>query len=169
MQRTEAATAAVARAAMHSGRTVAVAESLTSGAVISALGKGESAEDWLKGGVVAYHMEVKTGVLGVPEGTDPCSAECAIRLAQGVRDLLGSDVAVATTGVGGPEPDGGHPAGTVHLGWCSGARSGHVLLQIPGSPEDVVRRTVEEAIETLASLLPGGGPAGAPEGDPARS
>ena len=72
--------------------------------------------------------------------------------------------------VGGPpQPDGGHPAGTVYLGWCSGARSGHVLLQIPGSPEDVVRRTVEEAIETLASLLPGGGPAGAPEGDPARS
>lgn len=169
MERTQAATAAVARAALHSGRTVAVAESLTSGAVISALGKGERAEDWLKGGVVAYRMEVKTGVLGVPEGTDPCSAECAVRLAQGVRDLLGADVAVATTGVGGPEADGGHPPGTVYLGWCSGTRSGHVLLQVPGPPGEVVRRAVEEAIETLATLLPAGPPAISPESDPARS
>lgn len=76
---------------------------------------------------------------------------------------------MSATGVGGPDPDGGHPPGTVYLGWCTAADSGHVLLQLPGPPQDVVRRTVEEAIETLASLLAGGGTAGAPEGDPARS
>lgn len=67
---------------------------------------------------------------------------------------------MSATGVGGPDPDGGHPPGTVYLGWCTAADSGHVLLQVPGPPQDVVRRTVEEAIRALVDLLPDEGPGG---------
>lgn len=149
----EDAVTAVARAATRSGRTVAVAESLTCGAIVSALGRGDDAQDWLKGGVVAYRTEVKVGVLGVPEGTDPCSAACAEQLARGVRDLLGADVAVAVTGVGGPDPQDGHPPGTVHLGASSATRTSSRELRFGGEPEEVVERTVVAALTALAGLL----------------
>lgn len=142
----------LSRLAHEHGLTVAVAESLTSGILASEVGRGDNAEDWFAGGVVAYRTPVKTHLLGVPEGTDPCSAECATALAAGVRALLEADIAVATTGVGGPDDEGGHPAGTVYLGWAGPAGSGAHLLQLDGGPEHVLRATVDEAVQLLVRL-----------------
>jgi nicotinamide-nucleotide amidase len=135
--------------------TVAVAESLTSGLLASEVGKGESSSEWFSGGVVAYRMPVKTQVLGVPEGTDPTSAECAIALATGVRSLLDSDLAVATTGVGGPDPEDGHDAGTVYLGWATADDAGAEHLQLEGGPEEVLQATVDNAMRLLVRLAEG--------------
>ena len=44
------------------------------------------------------------------------SADCAAQLAGGVRDLLGSDWAVSTTGVAGPDRQDDKPVGTVYVG-----------------------------------------------------
>lgn len=137
------------------GLTVAVAESLTSGLLASEVGKGENAGDWFSGGVVAYRMPVKTRLLGVPEGLDPCSSRCATALAEGVRALLDVDIAVATTGVGGPEDEDGHPAGTVYLGWASAARSGAEHLQLDGGPERVLDETVSRALRLLLTVAEG--------------
>jgi nicotinamide-nucleotide amidase len=104
-------------------------------------------------------MDVKERVLGVPEGIDPCSAECAERLATGALDLLRADVAVSTTGVGGPDPEDGHEAGTVYLGWATPSGSGHRLLELDGGPEEVLTRTVESSLALLAGLLRDGKPA----------
>lgn len=145
----------LSRAARERGLTVAVAESLTSGLLASEVGKGENAGEWFSGGVVAYRMPVKTGVLGVPEGTDPCSAECATALAAGVRELLGTDIAVATTGVGGPDPEDGHAPGTVYLGWATAEGSGAHHLQLDGDPEDVLSDTVDHALQILVNLAEG--------------
>ncbi|GGH48252.1 CinA family protein [Microbacterium album] len=142
----------LAEAARQNGLTVAVAESLTSGLLASEVGKGAGAGDWFSGGVVAYRMPVKTHVLGVPEDVDPASAACATALATGVRALLGTDIAVSTTGVGGPEPDGEHPAGTVHIGWATSTGSGAHHFQFDGDPEEVLRATVEQALDVLTRL-----------------
>lgn len=88
---------------------VAVAESLTSGALASAVGAGAEASTWFSGGVVAYLPEVKEWVLGFPADRDPTSAECAEQLARGARELLDADLCVSTTGVGGPDAEDGHP------------------------------------------------------------
>ncbi|WP_309068160.1 CinA family protein [Microbacterium sp.] len=147
----------LSEAARAHGLTVAVAESLTSGLLASEVGKGESSSEWFSGGVVAYRMPVKTHLLGVPEGTDPTSAECASTLATGVRALLEADIAVATTGVGGPDPEDGHDAGTVYLGWATADGSGADHLQLEGGPEEVLGATVDHAMRLLVRLAEGAG------------
>lgn len=133
--------------------TLAVAESLTSGKLAAEIGRGEGAQDWFAGGMVAYQTRVKEDVLGLPPGTDPCSAECAEQLARGAMTLLGSDVAVSTTGVGGPDPQDGHDAGTVYLGWANRQGSGHRLLALDGSPEEVLDAAVDAALLLLIETV----------------
>jgi len=147
------AVARIARSAAGSEATVAVAESLTCGALAHALGAGEGASAWLAGGVVAYRTEVKVSLLGVPESADPCSAECAEHLASGVRALLGADVAVSATGVGGPEPEGPHASGTVYIGWDDGAAVGHERHVFDGDPEAVIEQTVAACLDRLETVL----------------
>jgi nicotinamide-nucleotide amidase len=143
----------VAEAARTSGMRVAVAESLTCGLLASAVGKGPNAAEWFAGGVVAYQMQTKEAVLGVTSGLDPVSAECAEQLALGVLKLLDADVAVSTTGVGGPEDEDDHPAGTVFVGWATRDGSGHRELALDGEPEDVLEGTIDESVALLESLL----------------
>lgn len=142
----------VGTAAQQQGLTVAAAESLTGGAVSSALAAAPDAARWYRGAVVAYAAEVKFGVLGVTPGP-VATEECAAQLAEGVARLLGADAAVATTGVGGPGPEEGKPAGSVFLGnWVRG-RTRTVALHLGGTPEQVVQAATEAAIGLLAEQL----------------
>lgn len=143
----------IADAARRAGAVCAVAESLTSGRLAAEVGRGPSAQDWFGGGVVAYQVRVKEDVLGLMPGTDPCSASCAEQLARGVRALLGADVAVSTTGVGGPDAQDGHPPGTVYLGWATADAVGHRLLEFEGDPVAVIDQSVDAALTMLADLL----------------
>lgn len=54
--------------ARSSGRTIAVAESLTGGMVATALAAAEAAGEWSRGSLVAYSSEAKHELLGVPDG-----------------------------------------------------------------------------------------------------
>ncbi|NLF04336.1 MAG: CinA family protein [Actinomycetales bacterium] len=147
--------APIARKALSDGVTLAVAESLTCGALVNALGAGEDSVEWLAGGVVAYQTSTKVDVLGMDPGVYPCSSECAVQLAVGVRELLRADVAVSTTGVGGPGADGEHPAGTVFIGWASDRGVGHRAFSFDGAPEEVLDQTVAMALRELLGLLEG--------------
>ncbi len=146
--------------ARERGLRVAVAESLPSGRLANTVGSGADASEWFAGGVVAYLTDVKERVLGLVPGTDPCSAACAEQLAIGARDLLDADLCVSTTGVGGPDPDGGHPPGTVYLGWATPDAVGHRRLALTGDPEEVLATTVEAAVRLLAFHAEGLRPAG---------
>jgi nicotinamide-nucleotide amidase len=131
---------------------IAVAESLTAGRISSMLGRGASASEWYRGAVVAYDEEVKFDVLGVTPGpvvTDRCARE----MADGVRTLLGADVALGITGVGGPGPQEGCPPGTVHLAVADahGVESRHVVLE--GDPTEVVVAATTLALEELVRVL----------------
>ncbi|MFD6107836.1 CinA family protein [Nocardia salmonicida] len=141
----------LAEVAKRSGVTIATAESLTAGNVATALGAAPDAAVWYRGGVVAYAADVKRCVLGVPDV--PVVSETAARaMAEGVRSLMDADIAVATTGVGGPDPQDGEAAGSVWF--CvvsrSDARVSH--RQYDGDPAEVVDRSVKYAIELLLSM-----------------
>lgn len=140
----------LSRLAVERRVRVGVAESLTSGRLASTVGAGDDASDWFAGGIVAYLTDVKERVLGVAPGTDPCSAECAEQLARGALRLFDADLCVSTTGVGGPGGQGGHPAGTVYLGWATADGVGHRRLALVGDPEEVLVASVDAAVRLLA-------------------
>lgn len=143
----------ISAAVRRAGITCAVAESLTSGKLAAEVGRGEGAQEWFAGGVVAYQTRVKEQVLGLEPGTDPCSAACAEQLARGARSVMDADVVVSTTGVGGPDDQDGHPAGTVYLGWAAADRTGHRLLHLHGAPEEILDAAVRSALTLLDDVV----------------
>jgi nicotinamide-nucleotide amidase len=101
------------------GRTLAVAESFTGGRIAAALTSVAGASLSFVGGIVAYDNSVKIAELGVNAATiervGAVSEETAREMAQGVRQRLGADVALSTTGIAGPT--GATPAKPVGLVW----------------------------------------------------
>ena len=146
--------AEIAGLARSTGRTIAVAESLTGGRICAALAAAEAASEWFRGGLVAYSSEVKHAVLQVPEGP-VVSAEAARAMGVGVRDLLGADVALAATGAGGPAPQDDQEPGTVFLAVVDGSDAGDepVRRHIDGDPGQVCAATVTEALTLLVDRL----------------
>jgi nicotinamide-nucleotide amidase len=102
-----------------SGRSLAVAESLTGGLLAATLTGVAGASDVFRGGIVAYATDLKQHLLDVPADLlvefGPVHVEVAAAMAEGVRLRLGSDLGLATTGVAGPDPQGGHAPGLVYL------------------------------------------------------
>lgn len=145
----------IAELAQETGRAVATAESLTSGAVASRLGAAPGAAEWFRGGLVSYHDEVKHGVLGVPEGpvvTDPAARQ----MAKGVASLLSADAAVATSGAGGPDPQDGQPPGTVFVAVVLDGDVHCEEHHFDGDPADVVDQSTTAALELLHTALENG-------------
>lgn len=100
--------------------TFGAAESCTGGLIAKRFTDLPGASAVFKGGVVSYVNEVKTGILGVPKALlqehGAVSSPAAEAMAAGARALLGCDLAVAATGVAGPDPDeGGNPVGLVYV------------------------------------------------------
>lgn len=142
----------IARTASARGLTIAVAESLTGGALAQALAKAPDASTWFAGGIVAYTVATKSRVLGVPEGP-VVTAPTARRMAEGVLDLTGADVALAVTGVGGPGEEEGRPPGTVFLAIVTADSTRVSEFAFDGEPAAVVEQTVEAALHALRTDL----------------
>ena len=152
--------------------TLACAESLTAGLVAATVADTPGASAVLLGGVVAYAAEVKTALLDVPAdlvarvGTvDPA---VAASMAEGVRRRLGSTWALATTGVAGPGPSEGKPAGTVHVAVAGPSGTVTRALELNGTRAEirsatvdaVLRLAVEETGATRQTPAPPWGPRG---------
>jgi PncC family amidohydrolase len=129
-------------------QSVAVAESCTAGLLASEIAAIPGCGDWFAGGVVAYHSTVKFQLLGVPEGP-VISADAAMAMARGVRELLGTDIGISITGVAGPDTEEGQPVGTVFIGVDGPAGSHAVSLVIEGDPDRVRSVSVERALAEL--------------------
>jgi nicotinamide-nucleotide amidase len=142
----------LAETVQRRGWRVATAESVTAGLVADQLAQAPDASDWFLGGVVAYATEVKQKLLGVAPGP-VVNAETAEQMARGVADLLGAHVAVATTGVGGPDPEEGQPAGTVWFAVYVDGVTSSTVLQLPGDPEDVCTGAASAALRLLTDAL----------------
>lgn len=139
-------------AALRAELSIAVAESLTGGAIAQALAKAPDASTWFAGGVVAYTVETKHRVLGVPMGP-VVTAPTARQMAEGVRELLGADIGVAVTGVGGPGHEEGRPPGTVYLACATVTGTRVYEHAFDGEPEHIVEQTVQAALRALRDEL----------------
>ncbi len=111
-------------ALLERGQTVGCAESLTGGELSMLLSATPGASATFVGAVVSYATAVKRTLLGVT-AEQVVSGECAAQMAAGVRDLLGVDWAISTTGVAGPDRQEDQPPGTVYVGMAgpTGVRS----------------------------------------------
>ena len=94
------------------GWTFGVAESVTGGLVGGRLTNVPGSSSVFRGGIISYASDVKFSLLGVDEGP-VVSEEAAAQMAAGARRVLGCDVALALTGVAGPEEQDGRPVGTL--------------------------------------------------------
>jgi nicotinamide-nucleotide amidase len=138
------------------GETICVAESLTGGGLAEALSSLPGSSQIFRGSVTAYQVEIKNSVLKVPleliaeMGT--VSEEVAVSMAAGVKDLLGSTWSISTTGVAGPGPVDGVPAGTVWVA-IEGPISQTLQLELSGTREIVRNATIAGAIAAFARIL----------------
>ncbi len=111
----------VGRLLAERGLTLATAESCTGGLIGARLTAVAGSSRYYRGGVVAYANEAKRDLLGVPEALlrehGAVSEPVACAMAEGARARLGADLAIATTGISGP--DGGTPDKPVGLVWIA--------------------------------------------------
>jgi nicotinamide-nucleotide amidase len=112
--------ATIGRLLKASGKTLSVAESCTGGEISHLITSVPGSSAYYLGSVTSYAVSVKERVLGVPAETverfGVLSGEVAAAMAEGVRRVTGSDYAVSTTGLAGPDGDAFNPVGTVWIG-----------------------------------------------------
>lgn len=137
---------------------VASAESCTGGWIAKVLTDVAGSSAWFEGSVVAYSNRIKHQLLEVSnEALDrdgAVSRSVVEAMAAGVRRLIGSDLAVAVSGVAGP--DGGSadkPVGMVWVGWADRTRQWSHCHRFDGDRSAVRRQTVLVALRGLVDAL----------------
>ena len=140
------------------GLTIATAESCTGGKLASLLNKHAGSSAFYMGSVVAYDNRVKEQVLGVsPEDLKThgaVSEEVVKQMANGVRDLLHTDFAIATSGIAGP--DGGtpeKPVGTVWIGWATPEGTFAECFHLGKLREQITDRACQKALIGLWKIM----------------
>ena len=140
------------------GLTLALAESLTGGALANAFVEVPGASKVLRGSIVAYATDLKQSVLGVEqrllEESGPVDPTVAKQMALGVARALGAKVSVSTTGVAGPDAQGGKPVGLVFIA-VNVDGDVHVFEErFTGDRAEIRASAVASAIAHLATLVP---------------
>src|SRR5216683_5429984 len=122
---------AVLEALAARGISLAVAEGDTGGVLLDALTAVAGSSAVVRGGVVAYHDDLKRQVLGVAAevlvGHGAVSGEVALAMAEGVRRLAGADLGLATTGIAGP--GGATPTKPVGLAYVAAVSAERTLVR----------------------------------------
>ncbi|MBR4564781.1 MAG: CinA family nicotinamide mononucleotide deamidase-related protein [Paludibacteraceae bacterium] len=140
------------------GATIATAESCTGGKLASLLNKHSGSSAFYWGSVISYDNSVKEHLLGVPEDMIKAhgvvSEEVVVRMANAVRELIGTDYAIATSGVAGPT--GGtkdKPVGTVWIAWATPDGTTAECFHLGKLREQVTDRACTKALVRLIQLL----------------
>ncbi|SPF50758.1 putative competence-damage inducible protein [Candidatus Desulfosporosinus infrequens] len=134
--------------------TIATAESCTGGLLGAALTQEPGSSEFYLGGVVSYSNSVKRGLLGVNEENlkkfGAVSEEVAKEMADGIRSKVGSDLAVSTTGIAGPEGGSDQkPVGLVYIGIAAPEGVQAKKFQFYGERESVRQLTVQAALNEV--------------------
>ena len=141
------------------GLTVAFAESCTGGLLTKRITDVPGASEVLPGGVCSYSNEIKNRVLGVDAGLLRCygavSEPVALRMARGVRRLMGADIGVGTTGIAGPASDDTEkPVGLVYIALAlPGGRYVCREYHFEGSRAEIREQTADAALAHLNRCL----------------
>jgi nicotinamide-nucleotide amidase len=140
------------------GLTIGVAESCTGGLLGARLTAIAGSSDVVNGGVIAYHNDVKVGLLGVAEATlrahGAVSEATAREMAAGARRAANADIGLAITGVAGP--GGGTPDKPVGLVWIAADIQGDVRareLRLWGDRDEIRQRSAQWTLELLRQAL----------------
>ena len=137
------------------GLTLGVAESVTGGLIAGRLTNVPGSSSVFRGGIVSYASDVKFDVLGVNPGP-VVSEEAAVQMAQGARRVLGASVALAVTGVAGPDEQDGRAVGTLCIGVALADGSTHsTTSMLPGQRDQMRQFSVITALAFLRTLLLG--------------
>lgn len=144
----------VARLMTERGLKLAIAESCTGGLIGHRLTNVPGSSKFFEGDLVTYSNDLKMGVLGVSAQTlkqfGAVSEECVREMAAGARKRTGADVAIATSGIAGP--DGGtpeRPVGTVCVALDSDNARASRRYQLRGTREWVKLLTSQIALDWL--------------------
>ena len=139
-------------------KTLTTAESCTGGNIARLLTAQAGASAYFKGGIIAYSNEVKESALGVKHSTleahGAVSEETVREMVEGVRERLGADYAIATTGIAGPT--GGtpeKPVGTVWVAVCSKDETVTQLMHYGDRRQQTIDRTTNQAYSMLMKLI----------------
>lgn len=140
--------------------TIATAESCTGGRLAAALNALPGSSAYYLGSVVAYANEVKEQVLGVEHDTltqyGAVSEQTVREMAEGVRRLMHTDYAIATSGIAGP--DGGtedKPVGTVWIAWATpeGTVAERYQFGVARLREQITQRAVTTALIRMIQII----------------
>ena len=141
-------------------QTIATAESCTGGRLAAALNAQSGSSAYYMGSIIAYDNSVKTNLLGVSPAIlqthGAVSEATVLQMANGVRQLLHTDYAIATSGIAGPTggtPD--KPVGTVWIAWATpwGTTATCYHFGIAREREQITQRAVTAAIVELIKSL----------------
>ena len=141
-------------------QTIATAESCTGGRLAAALNAQSGSSAYYMGSVVAYDNTIKEQVLGVKHDTlekyGAVSEQTVREMAEGVRALMNTDYAIATSGIAGPTggtPD--KPIGTVWIAWATakGTTAECYHFGIAREREQITQRAVTAALVELIKSL----------------
>lgn len=138
---------------------LAVAESCTGGWIGKTLTDKSGSTAWFDGGVIAYSNEIKQSLLDVSLHSltekGAVSETVALEMVNGALDRLNTDLAIAVTGIAGPQ--GGTEAKPVGLVWIAWARRDAIPFarefHFTGDREQVRISTVKAALEGLLRIL----------------
>jgi nicotinamide-nucleotide amidase len=137
--------------------SISCAESITGGALTSALVSISGASDVLLGSIVAYSKEMKINQLGlIAELIDEkglVSKEVALEMAKGARQKLGSSWAISSTGSAGPRALDGSSPGEIWIAIVGPDRQESVKLSLNGARQEVINGAVESALTLLERIL----------------
>lgn len=140
------------------GLRLAVAESCSGGMLSHLLTRIPGSSDVFSGGVVAYSNELKVKFLEVSQDTleryGAVSEQTALEMATGARRTMGSDYAVAITGVAGP--GGGSedkPVGNVWISISGPKTSCAQLFRLGNRREDTIQRSSRHALFQLLRAI----------------
>ena len=138
--------------------TISFCESCTGGGIASAITDIPGSSSVFGFGTVTYSNEAKMKVAKVSEETlkkyGAVSPETALEMADGIRKLSGSDIAVSVTGIAGP--DGGSkekPVGLVYMGISTNENSYTKRLMLKGNRDKIRENTVKKALTEIFQYI----------------
>ncbi len=138
--------------------TLSVAESCTGGGLGNRITDVPGSSEIFLGGVIAYSNELKMKLLGVKEETlahhGAVSKETAKEMAHGIRQLTGSDIGIAITGIAGPGGDTpGKPIGLVFMHLASADTDIGIYQLFPGPRDIIKKRSVNYCLNLIDQYL----------------
>ena len=137
--------------------TISVAESLTGGLVAASLTQIPGASAVFKGGIIAYRDEIKQKVLKVDSALitkfTSISEPVAQSMATNVREIMNTDIGIATTGVAGPDKSDGFAPGIVFVAISIGDHKICQKLELVGDRTQIRDQSVNEIFKLTLSQL----------------